>query len=51
MKKREKKLHLHRETVCQLDARLTAHDLAKAQGGKDLTGCVSTCPCDAFALA
>lgn len=44
MKKREKKLHLHRETVCQLDARrLTAEDLAKAQGGNKETGCVTGC--------
>jgi hypothetical protein len=44
MKKREKKLQLHRETVRQLDARrLTAVDLANAQGGIDWTGCMSEC--------
>jgi hypothetical protein len=44
MKKREKKLQLHRETVRQLDARrLTLENLAKAQGGIDWTGCMSEC--------
>lgn len=39
MKKREKKLQLHRETVRQLDPAA----LAKAQGGIDWTGCNSEC--------
>ena len=44
MKKRDKKLQLNRETVRQLDARrMTAADLAKAQGGIDWTGCMSEC--------
>jgi hypothetical protein len=41
MKKREKKLQLHRETVCQLDLR--AQDLAQANGGVVWTGCMSDC--------
>jgi hypothetical protein len=44
MKKRERKLQLHRETVRQLDARrLDPEDLAKARGGIDWTGCMSEC--------
>jgi hypothetical protein len=39
MKKREKKLQLHRETVLKLDTK----DLVKAQGGIDWTGCMSEC--------
>lgn len=35
MKKREKKMQLHRETVLQLSSRdLNAADLANAQGGE-----------------
>ena len=44
MKKRDRKLQLHRETVRQLDARrLTAGDLGKARGGDEWTGCMSDC--------
>jgi len=39
MKKRDKKLHLHRETVRQLDA----GDLAKAQGVGPQTSCIQPC--------
>ncbi len=39
MKKREKKLSLHRETVLKLDT----VELKRAQGGVDWTGCMSDC--------
>jgi hypothetical protein len=41
MKKREKKLQLHRETVLQLDLR--SEDLVRARGGDEWTGCMSDC--------
>jgi hypothetical protein len=44
LKKREKKLQLHRETVLQLDVRpLSRMDLIKARGGDEWTGCMSDC--------
>ena len=44
MKKRERKLQLHRETVRQLDLRRVSEmDLARARGGIDWTGCMSEC--------
>lgn len=44
MKKLDKKLHLHRETVRRLDAReLRSDDLARARGGVVWTGCLSDC--------
>ena len=44
MRKREKKLELHRETVLRLDARPLGHaDLIKARGGDEWTGCMSEC--------
>lgn len=50
MKKRDKKLHLHRETVLALDGGA----LAIAKGGDEWTGCVSectACPGDRYRLA
>jgi hypothetical protein len=42
MKKRERKLQLHRETVRQLDTR-PLQDLARVRGGDEWTGCMSDC--------
>jgi hypothetical protein len=47
MKKREKKLNLHRETVLRLDAA----ELRRVQGGDEWTGCMSECTeCGRFAV-
>ena len=47
MKKIDRKLSLHRETLRSLDLR----DVAKVNGGIDWTGCMSECTeCGGFAL-
>ncbi|HKI01295.1 MAG TPA: hypothetical protein VKK31_04895 [Thermoanaerobaculia bacterium] len=44
MKKLDKKLRLHRDTVIRLDSQvLGRNDLAKVKGGIDWTGCDSAC--------
>jgi hypothetical protein len=44
MKKLDRKLRLHRETVLRLDLlEMKKEDLARAMGGIDWTGCMSEC--------
>lgn len=44
MKKLDRKLRLHRETVLRLDSlELKKEELARAKGGIDWTGCMSEC--------